>query len=271
MHKQKSGAKFFEHSIPKHFASKYPKFAKIAKTIESDEEISQLWVCCNVMAIERLKINDHGTGHIRMVLKNALAIFELLMKAGITPNMVKDYDMTEEDALIVILLAVALHDIGHVIARRNHGTYSLALCRNIIYRILEPHYSLRDLTTMYAEALHAMYSHMSESEVTTIEGGIVRVADALDIKEGRAQEALKAGKVDIHSLSAISIRNVNIMKGKHHPVHVAIEMSDTAGIFQVDSLLKVKLKGSTIGQYVSVYARILGDNDNPIKEYRINI
>lgn len=264
--------KLFQHAIPKSYVKRYPKFSQIAQEIDRDDEISQLWACCNVMAIERQKINDHGVGHVRTVLKHAIQIFELLVAAGVQPSICKHYNRELEDALVVVLLASTLHDIGHVVSRKNHGTYSLSLCKPIIERLLMPHYTVRPRTIVFCETLHAMYSHMGESQVSTLEGGIIRLADALDIKEGRAMEAIKLGKIDIHSISSSAIQSVTVARGKEHPIHIYVEMTSSAGIFQIDSLLKRKLHGSGLLPYVSLYAQIVGEHgDSPVKEYRINV
>ena len=49
-----------------------------------------------------------------------------------------------------------------------------------------------------------------------------------------------------------------VTKGKSKPVGVEILMNSSAGIFQVDSLLKHKLLKSGIQEFVEVSARIEG-------------
>lgn len=44
-------------------------------------------------------------------------------------------------------------------------------------------------------------------------------------------------------------------------------MNNSAGIFQVDELLKRKLRGSSIAPYVRVLARIEGETDKHILEF----
>ena len=47
-------------------------------------------------------------------------------------------------------------------------------------------------------------------------------------------------------------------------------MNNSAGIFQVDELLKKKINGSDIEKYIDVHAFINQENENKlIKEYRI--
>jgi metal-dependent HD superfamily phosphatase/phosphodiesterase len=89
-----------------------------------------------------------------------------------------------------------------------------------------------------------------------VEAGIVKVADALDMEKGRARIPYESGRMDIHSVSAIAIENVMILEGGEKPVTLKIEMSNPAGIFQVDNLLWSKIKGSGIENYVHVEAVI---------------
>ena len=62
--------------------------------------------------------------------------------------------------------------------------------------------------------------------------------------------------MDIHSFSAIAIEKVKIEEGSEKPITIYIEMSNPAGIFQVDNLLWTKIEGSGIESYVRVEAKI---------------
>jgi hypothetical protein len=108
--------------------------------------------------------------------------------------------------------------------------------------------------------------------VHTIEAGVVRVADGLDMKKGRARIGFESGKKDIHSISAMAIEDVRVLKPlDEKPVRVEIVMGDAAGVFQVDYLLKKKIKGSGLEQYVEILAKISAEagQEHPIETYRI--
>ena len=107
---------------------------------------------------------------------------------------------------------------------------------------------------MISETLHAIIAHRSGGVPYTIEAGIVRVADALDMSEGRSRIPYQAGKIDIHAVSAAAINRVEIMDGADRPVQINIWMNNIAGIFQVDELLRRKLLGSGIERFVKVNA-----------------
>jgi metal-dependent HD superfamily phosphatase/phosphodiesterase len=117
-------------------------------------------------------------------------------------------------------------------------------------------YGDKERAIVTAEALHTIYAHESEIPQFTIEAGVVRVADALDMKEGRARIPFTAGKKDIHALSAMSIRDVKIRKSKQKPIIVEISMYNESGIFQVDQLLKKKILGTKIEGFIEVVAQV---------------
>ena len=51
------------------------------------------------------------------------------------------------------------------------------------------------------------------------------------------------------------------------PIRIEIEMSNSAGVFQVDELLKRKLRNSSIAPYVQVLARIEGETEKRLLEF----
>ena len=92
------------------------------------------------------------------------------------------------------------------------------------------------------EVLQAITSHREYGKPLTIEAGIVRVADALDMAKGRSRIPFERGSVSIHSLSAAAIDDVEIKDGEQRPVLIEILMNNSSGIYQVDGLLKAKLQ-----------------------------
>ena len=98
------------------------------------------------------------------------------------------------------------------------------------------------------------------------EAGIVRIADTLDMEGGRARIPFQAGKVGIHSVSALSIEKVTIQKGDKKPVTIRITMSNSAGVFQIDELLKPRIENSGLQDYVYVVVEIIGEKERKIIE-----
>ena len=147
------------------------------------------------------------------------------------------------------------------IHRADHEAFSLFLTADKLGSLLESIYAEPERSVVVAEAMHAIIGHRRRGEPFTVEAGIVRVADALDMARGRSRVPFEAGQQNIHSLSAYAIEEVKISAGRDKAVRVEILMSNSAGIFQVDELLATKLRGSGLEEHVEVVARIEAEHE----------
>ena len=243
---------------------------KALTVINQDVEIKTLWRITNVNAIDRLQMTDHGPVHFQIVANIATRLARILVKHKVEMSIVKNYDLSIDHAELVILLASIFHDLGMSINREGHESFSLFLANNILHRILD-FLNVEERTIVISEVLHAIIAHRSGGKPYTIEAGIVRVADALDMSEGRSRIPYEAGKIDIHSVSAAAINGVEIMEGAKKPIQINIWMNDLAGIFQVDELLKHKLVGSGIEKYIIISAYLKEESGNKlVKEFEID-
>jgi metal-dependent HD superfamily phosphatase/phosphodiesterase len=164
--------------------------------------------------------------------------------------------MSGRDAEVIVATGAMLHDVGMSIHRVDHEAYSLFLAADKLHQLLEGIYDKPERSVIAAEVQHAIIGHRRHGTPLTIEAGVVRVADALDMAAGRSRVPFEAGQKNIHALSAAAIDGVTISAGEAKPVRVEIAMNNSAGIFQIDELLGNKLKGSGIEQYVEVAARV---------------
>jgi len=224
---------------------------QVLSLVNTNPEILTLWKITNVNAIKRLGMTDHGPHHFQIVANNALTIQRLLMKNSVPMSISADFGLSEHYAEVVVLLASLLHDVGMSIHRTGHEEFSLFLVNSLLKEVLAA-WPVDERTIVTSEVLHAIISHRSDGRPLTVEAGIVRVADALDMAKGRSRIPYEAGKIDIHSVSAMAIDEVEIKPGKKAPVEIAITMNHTAGIFQVDELLKRKVMGSGIERYLQI-------------------
>ena len=199
--------------------------------------------------------------HVQVVLNVALRLFRLLVKRGVEPAMVTDHLLRERDAEVVIAAACLLHDIGMSIHRTDHEEYSLFLAAQALPELLADAYSEPERSVVVAETLHAIIGHRRRGDPMTIEAGVVRVADALDLAQGRSRVPFENRRPNIHSLSAAAIDAVEIKAGEQRAVTIEIAMNNSAGIFQVDELLATKLRGSGLEQHVEVIARIDAEHE----------
>lgn len=232
------------------------KLKTLIENIQADPEINQLWKSANINAVDRAGISDHGEVHIRIVANAALKILRLLIEGGVAPSIVANHKMTNDDAEVVVVLAAALHDVGISVHRDDHEKYSLWIgypkCRQLLANI----YKEPELTIVTQDTLHAIIAHDADQRCLTIEAGALKVADTTDMTQGRSRIPFQAGQINIHSISALGVKDVKIEKGEKRPVRISVTLSNSAGIFQLDNLLKHKLKNSTIAQLVEVVAEM---------------
>ena len=251
-------------------AQKNTRLAKVVEQIDRSEELEALWSGSNITAIDRMGINDHGPIHVKIMTNIGLKLIRLLVQGDVVPSVVQHHALENDDAEVIVVMACVLHDIGHVIHREDHEYLSLVLAPSLIEHLLEPVYDLRTRTILKGEILHAIYAHQKEIAPLTIEAGVVNVADALDMESGRARIPFTTGSPTIHSVSAMAIQKVRIDRGADRPIKIAIEMSNSAGIFQVDTLLREKLQSSTISPYVEVVAEVSEKEKKILHRYSID-
>jgi metal-dependent HD superfamily phosphatase/phosphodiesterase len=232
------------------------KLRKLLEKMGDDAQIKAWWHVANVNAVVRLEINDHSWVHVQIVANIALKLLRQLTKHGVQPSLVKDYRLTANESEIVVVLASLLHDIGMSVHRRDHEDWSLFLAEPKMRELLADLYDEPDRTVIVSEVLQAITSHRADGEPLSLEAGILRVADALDMAKGRSRIPFERGSVSIHSLSAAAIDEVRIGDGQTRPIMVEIVLNNSSGIYQVDGLLKAKLRGSGLEPYVEVVARI---------------
>ena len=232
------------------------KLRRVLERVNEDAEIKAWWHVSNVNAVVRLQINDHSWVHIQIVANISLKLLRQLVKHGVQPSLERDYGLTSDDSEVVVVLAALLHDIGMSIHRRDHEDWSLFLAEPKMRELLAGVYDEPELTVVVSEALQSITSHRADGEPLSLEAGVLRVADALDMAKGRSRIPFERGSVSIHSLSAAAIDEVRITDGDARPVMVEIVMNNSSGIYQVDGLLKAKLRGSGLEPYVEVVARI---------------
>lgn len=245
------------------------KLQQVLARVNADDELYALWLASNVTAIERLGMTDHGPVHVKIVTNIAVRMLRLLIEAKVEPSIVGTYRMELDDAEVVVTLAALLHDVGMSVHRDDHETFSIFLAREKLKTLLEGLYSPRELPLVIAEILHAITSHRAGGRPLTVEAGVVRIADALDMAKGRSRIPFEAGSLSIHSVSAAAIEAVHIEPGEARPIKLRIEMSNSAGVFQLDQLFRGKLSGSGLEQHIEVEAVLEGETEKRlVRDFR---
>jgi uncharacterized protein len=237
------------------------KLERFLDAVNADERVRVWWYMAQITS-ERLGMSDHSWVHVQVVLNIGLRLLRLLTKAGIEPAMVTDHGMKDRDAEVVVAGGALLHDVGMSIHRADHEAYSLFLVQDRLQSLLADSYEdEQERTVVISEILHAIIGHRRKGEPYTLEAGVVRVADALDMAEGRSRLPVEGGQYGIHALSAAAIDEVRIESGDERPVKVEIQMNNSAGIFQVDDLLATKLRGTPLEGHVEVIAQVPGETE----------
>ncbi|GAB7018006.1 HD domain-containing protein [Halostagnicola bangensis] len=249
-----------EHNFPDE------KCNEVLAFVESDEEIQTYLEAQNVNAVDRKRYNDHGAKHIEIVRNRALCLYDLLKAGNVDFNGARQQGLDEADESVIITLAATLHDVGHVVHRDQHAYYSIPLAADILDRVLPEFYDVPDSVRMKGEVLHAIICHHTAETPLTTEGGIIRVADALDMERGRSRIPYEQGGRGINTLSSQAIKRVSLHEGDSRPVMVEIAMTNAAGVYQVDNLLKAKLRGSGLEDDIRIVAVNTNENHEQLVE-----
>jgi uncharacterized protein len=248
------------------------KLRRVLERANADKELKGWWHVANVNAVVRLAINDHSWVHVQIVANIALKLLRQLTKNGVEPSLARDYGMEGEDAEVVVVLAALTHCVGMSVHRKGHEDWSLFLAEPKLRELLDGIYDEPDRTVIVSEVLQAITSHRADGEPLSLEAGILRVADALDMAKGRSRIPFERGQVSMHSLSAAAVEEVVIADGETKPVRIEIVMNNSSGLFQIDGLLRAKLRGSGLEPYVEVIAHIDTDAEKRlVSEYRLEI
>ena len=245
------------------------KLEALLEGINADPEVRGWWHMAQLNS-ERLAMSDHSWVHVQIVLNIALRLLRLLVKGGAVPAMVDDHGMRDRDAEVVVAAGALLHDVGMSIHRADHEAFSLFLAERKLRELLTGVYPDGERTIVIAECLHAIIGHRRRGEPYTVEAGVVRVADALDMAHGRSRIPVEAGQIGIHSISAAAIDSIDIAAGENKAVRIEIAMNNSAGVFQVDDLLATKLRGTPLADHVEVVATVEGEAEKRLlSEFRI--
>jgi metal-dependent HD superfamily phosphatase/phosphodiesterase len=236
--------------------------------VENDDEIQAYLDAQNVNPVLRKGYNDHGSKHIEIVRNRALSLYDFLKRGSVDFNGAAQQGLDEADESVIVALAATIHDIGHVVHRDDHAYWSIPLAADLLDRVLDDlgFYDPAETVRMKGEILHAILCHHTEEDPLTTEAGVLRVADALDMEKGRSRMPYEKGGRGIDTVSSQAIQRVTLMQGDAVPVLVEIEMLNAAGVYQVDNLLKAKLRDSGLEDDIRIVAVNIREDGNQLVE-----
>jgi len=243
----------------------YPKALRMFNLLQSDSELNTLLNLANFIAVRKLGYNDHGPIHARIVAANGIKLLKIILESKrIEVDSMKGLGMTEDDAHLIVIAGCMLHDIGNAIHRVEHEVFSVLYAKAILERLLPELYSeVSERTAVIEQILHAVYAHDVGENALTIEAAIVVIADGCDITKGRGRLSFDLGKHDIHSISALSIESVEIKKGKDKLIEIHVNMSNSAGIYQVQETLGKKVGASPLKEDIEIVADLTPSRTPP--------
>ena len=232
-----------------------PRVRRVFDILEGDTEVQTYLRMSNEMVVKRLNYNDHGPVHARIVAGSSLEILDHITKVT-EPTTVENGICDNEGAKLITMVGSYLHDVGNSVHRRDHIVHSCYLAAPILDRIYSTVYPGDNelVLKMKCETLHAIYAHEDSIMALSIEAGAAKVADGTDMAEGRARIPYRGGKVDMHSLSATSIKRVDIDEGRDKPVSIKIYMDNPAGVFQIEEVIGKKVETSGLSKYIELVA-----------------
>ena len=246
------------------------KALELFEMLLDDPEVQVLQEYSNVVSLSRMHFNDHGPVHMRIAARNALVIASILNAAKVPFNLESEGHCDFTDVQMALLLGAMFHDVGMTIGRAEHERLGGMIAQPIIDRLLKEVYpnDLRRRIAIRSVALESIIGHMATHPVTTLEAGVVLIADGCDMKKGRARIPMilntdpRPG--DIHQYSASAIEELFIESGKQRPLRITILMESSVGFFQVEKVLFPKIQHSTVKQHIELYA---GMSDKDLKCY----
>jgi len=86
------------------------------------------------------------------------------------------------------------------------------------------------------------------------------------MERGRSRIPYERGGRGINTVSSQALEKVSLSNGEDYPVLVEIEMNNAAGVYQVDNLLKAKLRNSGLETYTRIVALNSHDGGDRIVE-----
>ncbi|MCX6648595.1 MAG: phosphohydrolase [Candidatus Bathyarchaeota archaeon] len=232
-----------------------PRVRRVFDILEGDTEVQTYLRMSNEMVVKRMNYNDHGPVHARIAAGSSLEILDRISRVA-EPTTVANGICDLEGAKLITMAGSYLHDIGNSVHRIDHIMHSCYLAAPILDRVYSTVYPGNHelVLKMKCETLHAIYAHEDPIMALSIEAGAAKVADGTDMAEGRARIPYRGGKVDMHSISATSIKKVDIDEGRDKPVSIKIYMDNPAGVFQIEEVIGKKVETSGLSKYVELVA-----------------
>jgi len=232
-----------------------PKASEMVNLLLADKAVNASWDMADYIAVGKLHYNDHGDTHAIITASFSAQMLDILASSGRMPDIVRDGFGDLDDAMLIVVSAALLHDIGNQVHRLQHPLFSAVLASPILDRLLPKIYGDGEtVAEIKGFILHAIFSHESGVRSLTDEASIVCIADGCDMFKGRGRLPFDMGNINIHTVSALSIDDISVSRGEKKPLRITVEMENSAGVFQVEELLAKKVESGTLRDAVEIVA-----------------
>ena len=233
-----------------------PKAWRLAEALVEDPDFLTTLEAANALVVNRMGFSDHGRTHALIVATNALTLLDAGLTLGWEPSFGKKGTSDFTDSAVITVLGALMHDLGNSIVRERHWDFSVHLARPLLERLLMRAYRPPVRPKMILNILEVIQSHDSAVNSYSLEGSIVKLADAMDCEGGRSRLPPSAKNPDkrFHDSSqAIDFVHLGpIAKGK--PLPVWAELNDKAGLFQLQEIWARRLNTGVLGEKVALEA-----------------
>lgn len=240
------------------------KSLKAAEILFADEELQAMQDYANNVSIKRLGYNDHGPVHMRKAALNTVTMFKLLEQNNVKMSLESEGIAENDDSLLAVFIAALLHDLGMAITHDKHEIVGIELAKPFIDKVINTIYLPSEISKKVAVRSiiqESIFGHMATQKIHSIEAGLVLVGDGCDMEHGRARitsllsEKPRIG--DIHKYSSTAIKKVSITQGDEKPIRILVQMSQSAGLFQIEEVLYPKIASSPIKPYIELYGQVM--------------
>jgi uncharacterized protein len=238
-----------------------PRLQALAERINADEELRQLWRSANISAVDHLGLGDCGEVHVRIVANAGLKLLRLLRDAGHAPAVVTHHRLTPDEAEVIVVLAAAVHDVGPAVHTEPGvaARAALVLADRKFQELLAGIYPVRERAVLCAEALHAVVAQEPHVECLTLEAGVLKLADALDLTKGRGRLPAEASR-RLGAANAVPVVDeITIQRDTAPPVRVVLRLSRADELPAVEAVLQSKLARVPFADLVELVAHLEGE------------
>ena len=172
--------------------------------------------------------------------------------------MVEDYGHERDDAEVVVVLGALLHCVGMCGApRRATRTASLFLAEPKMRELLDGIYDEPELTVVIVRGAAGDHEPPRRRQAADARGRDRPRRGRARHGEGPLADPVRARpRLDPLALGGGDRRASRSRTASERPISIEIAMNNSSGLYQVDGLLKAKLRGSGLEPYVEVVAHI---------------